>query len=202
MSSLSKSTLEFDTSSIQTNPNAENFHSTKSTIFFSEKNFNRNANDVHDDLSNENKFLHRSTQSSMDIPKRQHCFSIKEEDPSTGNEPIRIESALLAINDYPYHAKHLILQESQPIIKIHMNRTIDRIKRNGAGDENFCSCLNNKQAQTLTVKDSNHYLILEQVPTRNRRTLQLSSKTLLIIISSSAFIFALLLCLTMVFFTL
>ncbi|CAF5186214.1 unnamed protein product [Rotaria magnacalcarata] len=94
------------------------------------------------------------------------------------------------------------MHESQPIIGINVNRTIDRIKRNGAGDENFSFHLNNKQVQTLTVKGNNHYLILEQVPTRNRRTVQLSSKTLLIIISSSAFIFAVLLCLTMVFFML
>ncbi|CAF1643025.1 unnamed protein product [Rotaria magnacalcarata] len=202
MSASSKSTLKFDTSSIQTNPSAENFHSTKSTIFFNEKNFNRNAIDAYEDLSNEDKFLHRSTQSSMDIPKREHDFSVKEENPSTGNEPIRIESALITIDDYSYHVKHLTMHESQPIIGINVNRTIDRIKRNGAGDENFSFHLNNKQVQTLTVKGNNHYLILEQVPTRNRRTVQLSSKTLLIIISSSAFIFAVLLCLTMVFFML
>ncbi|CAF1010285.1 unnamed protein product [Rotaria sordida] len=198
-SSSSKSTFEFDTSSIQTNDSEEKFHSPKSIICLNDKNFNRNANDIYEDLNKDHPFLYRSIRSSTDITTNNLYSSINENNPCRENEPIRIESALITSDDYVHRLNHTIIRESQPIIDINMNRTIDRFKRNGAGDENLSSHINNKQIQTSSMRDNNHYLILEQVPIHNRRTIQFSSKQL-ILISSSVFVFAVLLCLTMIFF--
>ncbi|CAF0809223.1 unnamed protein product [Rotaria sp. Silwood1] len=196
----SKSTFEFDTLSTQTHDSEEKFHSTKSIICLNEKNFNRNANDIDEDLNKEHSFLHRSIRSSIDITTSDLYSSINESHSHRENRPIRIESALVTSDDYVHHLTHTTVHESRPIIDINMNRTIDQIKRNGAGDENLSSQINNKQMQTSTMRDHNHYLTLEPVPIHNRRTIQFTSKQL-ILISSSVFVFAVLLCLTIIFFS-
>jgi hypothetical protein len=82
-----------------------------------------------------------------------------------------------------------------------MNRTIDLIKRNRAGDENRSSHIYDKQEQTLPTmaSDNNQYLTLEQMPIHNRRKIQFASKQL-ILISISVFLFVILLSLTTIFF--
>ena len=94
---------------------------------------------------------------------------------SKNNGAMRIESALMT-SDYSH--------TSRP--------TIDLVQRNGAGDENPSSY---KQPQTPT----NQYLTLEQVPVYNRRTIQFTTKQL-ILISISVFVFVILMCLTTVYF--
>ncbi len=81
-----------------------------------------------------------------------------------------------------------------------MNRTIDLIKRNRAGDENRSSHIYDKQEQTLPTmtSDNNQYLTLEQMPIHNRRKIQFTPKQL-ILISISVFVFVTLLCLITVF---
>jgi hypothetical protein len=162
---------------------------TKSTICLNENNLNRNANDIHQDLNSKNKFLHRLIQSSTDLKINDLYCPINSHQ---NNGAIRIESALMT-SDY----SHLLLHASRPIVDLNMNRTIDLIKRNGAGDENSSS----KQVQTPIITDNNHYLTLEQVPIYNRRTVQFTSKQL-ILISISVFVFVIVLCLTTIFFIL
>ncbi len=83
---------------------------------------------------------------------------------------------------------------------INMNRTIDLIKRNGAGDEDRSSHIYDKQEQTppTMISDNNQYLTLEQAPIHNRRKIQFTPKQL-ILISISVFVFVTLLCLITVF---
>ncbi len=197
-SSSSKSTFAFDTSSIQINDSEKKIHLNKSIICLNEKNFNQNANDIDENLKKEKKFLLRLIQSSTDITTNNFYSSINQENSHRNNEPIRIESALMT-NDYSYLLNHSIIHLSQPITDINMNKTIDLIKQNGAGDENLSSHFNDKQVQTPIMIDHNHYLTLEQVPIHNRRKIQFTSKQL-ILISISVFVFVILLCLITIFF--
>jgi hypothetical protein len=194
ISSSSDSTFVFDISSIQTIDSKEKIHSTKSVICFNEKNFNRNANDIDEDLNRKTQCLHRLFRSSTDITTNNLYSSINREKSHRNNGAIRIESALMT-SDYSHLLTHSIIHASRPIIDVNMNRTIDLINRNGAGDENLSSHFNDKQGQTSTMTDNNHYLTLEQVPIHNRRTSQFTSKQL-VLISLSAFVFVILLCLT------
>jgi len=200
ISSLSsKSTLAFDISSIQTNNSEEKFHLTKSIFCLNEKNFNQNANDINENLNKEKNILHRLIQSSTDITTNDYYSSINREISHRNNKAIRIESALMT-SDYSHLLNHSIIHPSQPIIDINMNRTIDLIKRNGAGDDNLSSQFNDKQVQTSIMTDNNQYLTLEQVPIHNRRMVQFTSKKF-IFISISAFVFFVtLLCLITIFF--
>jgi len=200
ISSLSsKSTFAFDTLSIQTNNSEEKLHLTKSIVCLNEKNFNQNSNDINENLKKENKILHRLIQSSTDIPTtNDHYSSINQDISHRNDKAIRIESALMT-SDYSHLLNQSIIHTSQPIIDINMNRTIDLIKRNGAGDENFSSQFNDKQLQTPIMTDNNHYLTLEQVPIHNRRKVQFTSKQF-ILISISVFVFVILLCSITIFF--
>ena len=109
----------------------------------------------------------------------------------------RIESALIT-SDYSHLLNHSLRNTSRHIIDINMNRTIDRIKRNDAGDQNSLSHSNKNQMPNLLRTDHNHYLTLEQIPIHNRSKIQLTSKQLLLI-SISVFLFVILLCLVMIF---
>jgi hypothetical protein len=189
-SSSSNSTFAFDTSySIPTNNSQEKIHS---NICLHEKNSNRNANDI----NQENKFLNRLVQSSIDITTNNFYSSINRENSHQNNEAIRIESALMASD-----CSHSLLHVSLPITGINMNRTIDLIKRSGAGDEDRSSHIYDKQEQTppTMTSDNNQYLTLEQMPIHNRRKIQFTSKQLLILISISVFLFVILLSLTTIF---
>jgi len=189
-SSSSNSTYAFDTSySIQANTSQEKIHS---TICLHEKNFNRNANDI----DQENKFLNRLVQSSIDITTNNFYSSINRENSHQNNEAVRIESALMTSD-----CSHSLINASRPITCINMNRTIDLIKRNGAGDEDRSSHIYDKQEQTppTMISDNNQYLTLEQVPIHNRRKIQFTSKQL-ILISISVFLFVILLSITTIFF--
>jgi hypothetical protein len=168
-------------SSIETYVSENMYHSTKSIICLNEINFNQNENDIDEDLDKESKFLHRLIQSSTDITRNDlYSSPINRENSQRNNRANRIESALMT-SDY-----------SPPFIDLNMNRTIDLIKRNGCGDENPLSQFNDKHVQIPIVTDSNHYLTLEHVPIYDRRTIQLTSKQL-ILISISVFLFVILL---------
>jgi predicted RND superfamily exporter protein len=156
--------------------------SSKSTFTFEiTSNLNQNAND-------NDKSLHRLVQSSTDL-----YLSLNEENCLRKNRAIRIESAIMT-SDYSHLLNHSIKYPSQSIMNMNMNRTIDLIKRNGAGDENLSSQFNNKQVQTSIITDHNHYLTLEHVPIYNRQKIQFTSKQL-ILISISVFVLVILLCL-------
>jgi len=162
--------------------------SSESTFAFEiSSNLNQNANDIDENLPNENKkSLHRLVRSSTDIKTNDFYLSLNRENCPKKNQAIRIESAIMT-SDYSHLFDHLIKHPSQSIINMNMNRTIDLIKRNGAGDEN------------LSSSDHNHYLTLEQVPIHNRRKIQFTSKQL-ILISISVFVFVILLCLVTIIF--
>jgi hypothetical protein len=191
-SSSSKSTFPFDTLSIQTNDSVN-----KSIICLNERNFNQNANDIDENLKKEKKVLHRLIQSSTDVATNDVRSSINRQYSYRNNRAIRIESALMT-NDSSHLLNQSIVHTPQPRIDINMNRTIDLIKLNGAGDENLSPHFNDKQVQTPIITDHNHYLTLEQVPIHNRRKIQFTPKQL-ILISISVFVFVTLLCLITVF---
>ena len=190
-SASSKSTFAFETSSIPSNASVERIDSTKSIDCFHNENTNQNANDIEENLSNEKKSLHRLVQSSTDIKINDHSSSDKA---SHRNRAFRIESALMT-SDYSHLFKHSIIkQPSRSIMNLNMNRTIDFIKRNGAGDEYLSSQFIDKQIQATIQTDQNDYLPLEQVPISNRRMISFTVKQLLFI-SISVFVSVTLLCL-------
>lgn len=198
-SSLSKSTFEFDLSSIKTYDSNTNSQSIRSVICFDEKNFNQNAINIDEIRSNEHEFIYRSTRSSTDIPKNDDYSFVNKENHSKENRPIRIESALMTSDDYPNRLIHSTIDESRSIIEINMNRTIDRIKRNGSGDQNISSHFDDKQIEYLTVKDNDRYVTIEPIPLDNQPKIQYKSKKF-IIISSSIFVCVVFLCLTIIIF--
>ncbi|CAF0805938.1 unnamed protein product [Adineta steineri] len=154
------------------------------------QNFNQNSHNI----NRKTKLLHRLIQSSTDITTNNHYSCVNRDNSQRTSDAIRIESALMT-SDY----SHSIVHVSQSITNININKTIDLIKRNGAGDEILCLHSDNKQIQISPITDNNQYLTLEQVPIYNRRTVQFTSKQL-IFISFSVFLFVILLCLTTSFF--
>ena len=192
----SKSTFEFSTSSIETIDSEEKLHSTKSIICFNESNFNRNANDIDENLKNERRFVHRSFRSSTDITTNELYSSMNHENDDRGNEPTRIESALMPNDDYTHCLAHSIVYESRPITNINMNKELDLIQQNEVTNKNDSNSI---KVKTSVVKDNNHCLTLEHVSVPNRRTIQLTS-TQFMLISVGVCVFVVLLCLTTILF--
>jgi hypothetical protein len=128
----------------------------------------------------------RLTQSSTDLKTTDHYLFLNEENCSRKTRAIRIESAVMA-SDYSHLLNHSIKHPSQSIMNMNMNRTIDLIKRTGAGDENLSLQFNNKQVQTSITND------------HNQRKIHLTSKQF-ILISISVFLLVILLCLLTIIF--
>lgn len=198
-SSSTATPFQFDTSSIQGNLSQEKHISAKSTTGSHATNFNRNANYVSENFIKKYKSLHRLVQSLHDITRNDLYSTLDQESTRRDNKPRRVESALITYNEYSHCLVYSLIHESGPRVDMGMNRTIGSIQRNGAGDENAFPHFNNKQVNTSTIKENNHYLTLEHVRAHNQQTTQRTSKQL-ILFSVSMLFFTILLCLVMIFF--
>ena len=173
-SASSKTTLASNRSFIPMKIKAKSnpcFHENNNALDFDEIPFNVKRSPKH------------LVQSSTDVKNLHLYSSSSREESHPKNRPIRIESALL-VSGY-----------SHPFNQSLRHPSVMNIKRNGAGDENLSTYPIDKQVQTTNLRtDHTHYLTLESIPISNRRTIQFTSKQLLLI-SFSVFVLVILLCL-------